>query len=60
MRQNLNSKFVAGLQIFFGILSHSYACGRTCDDDCTGGEGRSLGEEAYELGDAEDEVAVYG
>jgi hypothetical protein len=58
MRQQLNGKLIPGPQELLWVLRGADAGRRTGEDDGAGGESGSLGEEADEFGDAEDEVAM--
>lgn len=58
MGQQLNSKLVASLDKFLRILSCANTGRGAGQDDCTGRKSGSLGEEADQLGDAEDKVTA--
>lgn len=58
MRQNFHSELITVLEILFGFLPHAYSRGRTGDDNCARRQRRTLGQEADQLGNAEDEVTV--
>ena len=57
MRQDLDSKLVAMSKRDLGSPSQPDAGRCTGDDDGAGRQRRSLGQEAHELRDAEDEIA---
>ena len=56
--RDLYRKLVTGLQCLFGRFTHAYSGGCTGNDDRSCGQSRALGEEADELRNAKDEVAV--
>lgn len=58
MGEQLDGKLVAGFDEFLRVLGCAYTGRGTGQDDRAGGQGRALGEEADQLGDAEDQVAV--
>lgn len=56
--QQLNGELVASLNKFLRVLSCTNTGRGTGQDDCTGRKSGSLGEEADQLGDAENKVTV--
>lgn len=57
MRQNFHSEFITVLKILFGLFTHAHSRRSTGDNHSTRRQRRALGQEADQLGNAEDEVA---
>jgi len=56
MRKQLNGKLIASLDELLRIPGCADTGRGTGQDDCTSGQGSALGEEADQLGNAEDQV----
>jgi hypothetical protein len=58
MRQQLDGEFITSLDELLGVLGSADAGGSAGEDNGTSGQSGALGEEADELGDVENQVAV--
>lgn len=58
MRQQLDSKLVASLDELLGVLSGADTGRGASENDSTSGQSGTLGKEADELGDVEDQVTA--
>lgn len=58
VRQQLNGELIASLDELLGVLGGADSGGSTGKDDGTSGQSGALGEEADELGDVENQVAI--
>lgn len=58
VRQQLDSKLIASLDELLGVLGSTDTGRGASEDDSTSGQSGALGEEADELGDVENQVAI--